>query len=210
VLIVSGGHTELVLMKDHGKFKWLGGTRDDAAGECFDKSARILGLGYPGGPAVEAAASKIKNQRSKSKSLPDLPRPIINEGNFDFSFSGLKTAVANIAYSPVNCELESTVNQIAFALQESVTDVLVTKTLRAAKKHRVKSILLAGGVAANRRLREKLSLAIAQLSNGAMSFFVPPVSLCTDNAACIASAAYFNYYPLPWQKISPDPGLDIL
>lgn len=178
VLLVSGGHTELILMKDHGKFKLIGSTRDDAAGECFDKCARILNLGYPGGPAIEKTAKRGK--------IAPLPRPMINDKSFDFSFSGLKTAVL-IAHQ-----------QLAYELQEAVTDVLVSKTLKAAEKFKPKSILLCGGVAANKRLREKIPQAL-----------VPPINLCTDNAAYIASAAFFNYKPIPWKKINADPGLDI-
>ncbi len=188
VLLVSGGHSELILMKDHGDFEFLGGTRDDAAGECFDKCARVLNLGYPGGPAVEAAASKftINNLQFTIK----LPRPMINEKSFDFSFSGLKTAVLY--------RKNEDPNGMAFELQEAITDVLVKKTLLAAEKFKVKNILLAGGVAANKRLREKLPQAIC-----------PPINLCTDNAAYIASAAFFNYEPVSWKQIQADPGLDI-
>lgn len=182
VLIVSGGHTELVLMKGHGQFKLIGGTRDDAAGECFDKCARILNLGYPGGPAIEKAA--VKNNLYK------LPRPMINQKNYDFSFSGLKTAVMN--------SKEKNKNFLAYELQEAITDVLVKKTLRAAEEFQPKSILLCGGVAANKKLREKIPQAI-----------VPPINLCTDNAAYIASAAFFNFKPVAWQQISTAPGLDL-
>ncbi|MDO8515302.1 MAG: tRNA (adenosine(37)-N6)-threonylcarbamoyltransferase complex transferase subunit TsaD [bacterium] len=180
VLLVSGGHSELILMEGHGKFKYLGGTRDDAAGECFDKCARLLNLGYPGGVAIEKAA--IKNNLYK------LPRPMINDKSFDFSFSGLKTAVAN---SP-----KDNVNYLAYELQEAITDVLVIKTRRAAEKYQVKNILLAGGVAANKRLREKIPEAL-----------FPPFALCTDNAAYIASAAYFNQKVVPWEKVNADPSL---
>lgn len=186
VLIVSGGHTELVLMKGHGQFKLIGGTRDDAAGECFDKCARILNLGYPGGPAIEKAA--VKNNLCK------LPRPMINQKNYDFSFSGLKTAVMNLSRTQ---NLEP--SHLAFELQEAITDVLVKKTLKAAEEFKVKNILLAGGVAANKRLREKLPSALA-----------PDFKFCTDNAAYIASAAYFNFNPVSWEKISADSGLDLV
>lgn len=186
VLIVSGGHTELVLMKNHGKFQWLGGTRDDAAGECFDKSARILNLGYPGGPAIEKAASEGNVH---------LPRPMINEKNFDFSFSGLKTAVKNT---------QGGASEIAYELQQAVAEVLVTKTLRAAEKFGAKSILLAGGVAANKRLREKFMLDCRSFK-----VYIPPIKLCTDNAAYISSAAYFNNKPQGWKKVDVDPSLDI-
>lgn len=193
VLIVSGGHSELVLMKNHGEFQYLGGTRDDAAGECFDKCARLLGLGYPGGPAIEkaAVAGKVK-----------LPRPMINNDNLDFSFSGLKTALARRSLGEGGPAL-------AYELQEAVTDVLVAKTLKAAKDFKVGSILLAGGVAANKRLREKMSEAVEKL-DAKVDLFIPPFSLCTDNAACIASAAYFNNQPVTPTEVNagPDFGID--
>ncbi|MBI3559450.1 tRNA (adenosine(37)-N6)-threonylcarbamoyltransferase complex transferase subunit TsaD [Candidatus Gottesmanbacteria bacterium] len=194
VLLVSGGHTELILMKDHGKFKLLGSTRDDAAGECFDKGARILNLGYPGGPAIEAAASQLSTINYQLSTR--LPRPMINQKNYDFSFSGLKTALANqlTNYPP---------NFLAYELQEAITDVLVKKTLRAAEEFKVKNILLAGGVAANSRLREKF-----QIPNSKFQIFCPPINLCTDNAAYIASAAFFNFHPVPWQKIEANSCLD--
>jgi N6-L-threonylcarbamoyladenine synthase len=202
VLLVSGGHTELILMTGHGKFEYLGGTRDDAAGECFDKGARLLNLGYPGGPAISAAAdeSRIKNQESGIK----LPRPMIYDKGFDFSFSGLKTAVLNLTAnrSPLNA------SAVAYELQEAITDVLVAKTLRAAQNFKVKNILLAGGVVANKKLREKFQFQISNFKFQ-IKLCVPPPSLCTDNAAYIASAAFFNYHPVPWQKVDADPSLDI-
>jgi N6-L-threonylcarbamoyladenine synthase len=199
-LVVSGGHTDLVLMKDHGDITWIGGTRDDAAGECFDKSARLLGLGYPGGPAISAAAAKYQILNTKYKI--HLPRPIMDEDNFDFSFSGLKTAVLR-EVSKVS-DVSKVSNAIAYELQEAITDVLVTKTIKAAEKFHVQSILLAGGVSANSRLREKF-----QILNTKYQIHVPPVKLCTDNAAFIASAAFFNYHPIPWQNIKVNPGLKI-
>lgn len=196
-LIVSGGHTELVLMKNHGKFKWIAGTRDDAAGECFDKCARLLGLGYPGGPEIEKAAQKAKQSTIK------LPRPMINENNFDFSFSGLKTAVL------YRLKKEKPINHSwAAEIQEAITDILVEKTLRAAKKFKVKSILIGGGVAANQRLRKKFQSSILDLGPS-IKLFIPDKKLCTDNAAVIASAAFFNYQPVPWSKIKPNPSLEI-
>jgi len=190
-LVVSGGHTELVLLKDHGKITYLGGTRDDAAGECFDKTARILGLGYPGGPAIAAMAAKF--QIPNSKFQIKLPRPMLNQDNFDFSFSGLKTAVlrATKANKPY----------LAWEIQEAITDVLVAKTLKASKKYQAKSILVGGGVAANSRLREKFAKSA--------NVFIPDPKLCTDNGAVIATAAYFNKKFTPWQKIKPNPGLEI-
>lgn len=191
-LVVSGGHTDLVLMKDHGKLKWLGGTRDDAAGECFDKTARLLGLGYPGGPAIEKTAQKGNPQAF------DLPRPMIKQKNFDFSFAGLKTAVLRVTKEQ---KTKIKKEDLAASIQQAIIDVLVEKTVRAAEKYKVKSVLLAGGVAANRRLREKMKLEI--------NLFVPPPKLCTDNATYVASCAYFNYQPISWQKIKADPGLSI-
>ncbi|MBI5465051.1 tRNA (adenosine(37)-N6)-threonylcarbamoyltransferase complex transferase subunit TsaD [Candidatus Gottesmanbacteria bacterium] len=221
-LIASGGHTELVLMKSHGKYICLGGTRDDAAGECFDKCARLLGLGYPGGPAIAAAAAKYQVLSIKYKVI--LPRPMINSDDFDFSFSGLKTAVIrelhklrdlyynNIYYhSEPRCFLLPTELKSLFAdeIQEAITDVLVEKIIRAAEKYRVKSILLAGGVAANQRLRQKFQAAMEQWNNKTMKLFIPPPSLCTDNAAIIASYAYFNFKTASYQKIQALPSLGL-
>jgi len=205
-LVVSGGHTDLVLMKKHGQIHWLGGTRDDAAGECFDKCARILGLDYPGGPAIAAEAAKLKAKNEKLKIK--LPRPMIEEKNFDFSFSGLKTAVLReVERLKNNQQYDNlTIQQLSFEIQEAITDVLVEKTAQAAKKYKVKSILLGGGVAANSRLREKFHLA---LSSSSFSLYLPSPSLCTDNAAYVSSFAYFNYKPLPWERISTQPGLSI-
>lgn len=195
-LVVSGGHTDLVLMKGHGKIEWLGGTRDDAAGECFDKTARVLGLSYPGGPEIAKLAEKGNAQAY------DLPRPMLNRQNFDFSFSGLKTAVINL----VRQEKKINKADLAASTQEAITDCLVEKTLNAAEKYKVKSILLAGGVAANKRLREKMK---KETTGKKYSLFVPLPALCTDNAAYVASHAFFNFEPISWQKIKTDPGLPI-
>ncbi|MCJ7792677.1 MAG: tRNA (adenosine(37)-N6)-threonylcarbamoyltransferase complex transferase subunit TsaD [Candidatus Marinimicrobia bacterium] len=194
-LVISGGHTDLVLLKDHGKIKWLGGTRDDAAGECFDKTARVLGLPYPGGPAIAKLAIKGNPQTY------DLPRPMINQENLDFSFSGLKTAVINLIKKKKRIEKAD----MAAGIQLAIATVVAEKTLRAAEKHRVKSILLAGGVAANQVLRQQMENKISKKFN----LFVPSPQLCTDNAAYVASGAYFNYQPVSWQKIAADPGLSI-
>lgn len=191
-LVVSGGHTDLVLMRDHGKIRWLGGTRDDAAGETLDKVGRVLGLPYPGGPAIEMAA---KNGNPKAFRFP---RPMIDSDDFDFSFSGLKTAVLREikALQPLN---HAAICNLAASVQQAVIDILITKTIKAAQKFNVRSILLSGGVAANQKLREEFELDAA--------IFVPQKSLCTDNAAMIASAAFFNYRPIPWQKITANPEL---
>ena len=205
VLIASGGHTELVLMKNHGDFTWLGGTRDDAAGEAFDKIARLLGLGYPGGPAIEACAAKLRNCEIK------FPRPMINEDSLDFSFSGLKTAVLRkVKEYETTKKLNSQITkQLAFETQEAITDVLVAKTIKAAKQYKVKSILISGGVAANERLREKFKSEIRKLRNYKIEFHAPLPNLSTDNAAAITSCAFFNFQPIPWQKITAQSSLGI-
>ena len=207
-LVVSGGHTDLVLMKGHGNLKWIGGTRDDAAGEAFDKTARLLGLGYPGGPAISLAAEKYFGQSStiKHKPLKMFPRPMISENNFDWSFSGLKTAVAR---ELTNKKIDkSSAPRLAAEIQEAITDVLVEKTLNAAKLYKPKSLLIAGGVAANIRLREKFEHEIRKRKMK-MLFHVPPVALCTDNASYIASCAFFNFSPVSWKTISANPQLTI-
>ena len=179
-LIVSGGHTDLVLVRGHRDYTLLGQTRDDAAGEAFDKASRLLGLGYPGGPAIERAA------RSGTASIP-LPRAWL-KGTNDFSFSGVKTALLRLVE---NGSISSPANATALAaaaasFQEAVVDVLVTKTVAAAREHRVRQVLLAGGVAANKHLRQALIAA------SPLPVIVPEPILCTDNAAMIAACGYFQ------------------
>ncbi len=174
-LIVSGGHTDLVLMKDHGSYVMLGHTRDDAAGEAFDKAARILRLGYPGGPAIDMAA------REGAPTLK-LPRAWL-KGTNDFSFSGLKTALLRLAESAKI----SSVADAAASFQDAVVEVLVKKTAAAARAYGVRQLLLAGGVAANSLLRQRLRDA------SPVPLSVPPLSLCTDNAAMIAACGYFRF-----------------
>lgn len=199
-LVVSGGHTDLVLMKDHGNLKWLGGTRDDAAGECFDKTARVLGLPYPGGPEIAKLAEK-GNPR-----VFDLPRPMIGQKNFDFSFAGLKTAVLNTTKKLKNRETKKQKANLAAGIQQAIVDVLVEKTIRAAKQYKVKSVLLAGGVAANKVLREQMRIKLSIVN---CQLYIPPPAFCTDNATYIASCAFFNFKPVPWQKIEANPSLSI-
>ena len=198
-LVVSGGHTDLLLMKGHGNIKWLGGTRDDAAGEAFDKIGRLLDLPYPGGPTIEKRAD------GGNPKVFSLPRPMIDSSDFDFSFSGLKTAVLREIQTMEQLNNEA-VSDICASVQEAIIDVLVAKTLKAAKKYKVKSILLGGGVAANQKLRDELNSALITHNLG-LKLFVPEKFLCTDNAAMIASAAYFNPDPLPWQKVEAQPEL---
>jgi len=173
-LIVSGGHSDLILMKGHGQFEKVGRTRDDAAGEAFDKAARILGLGYPGGPAIEQAA------RSGSPCL-SLPRAWLKD-SYDFSFSGLKTALWHLVHKG-----GISVADAAASFQLAVVDVLVTKTIEAAKELKVKQILLSGGVAANKTLTQHF------LDHSPVPVLIPPPHLCTDNAAMVAACGYYHF-----------------
>ena len=209
-LVVSGGHTDLVLMKSHGNLEWIGGTRDDAAGECFDKTARLLGLEYPGGPSIAREAEKyfkgaVLSLRDKSARLELFPRPMIGDNGFDWSFSGLKTAVLRATQKQKSLD----VPLLSAEIQEAIVDVLVEKTLRAVKKFRPRSLLLAGGVAANQRLREKFESEIKSRKLKT-DFFVPLPKLCTDNAAYIASYAYFVNSPTGWQRLEANPELTIV
>lgn len=174
-LIVSGGHSDLVLMRDHGDYAVLGRTRDDAAGEAFDKAARILELGYPGGPAIQEAA------KNGTVSL-QLPRAWL-KGTNDFSFSGIKTALLRLVETG---EISSQADAAA-SFQEAAVDVLATKTVAVARKHRVKQILLAGGVASNEMLRTRL------IENSPIPVMIPEPVLCTDNAAMIAACGYYRF-----------------
>ncbi|MEK7182707.1 MAG: tRNA (adenosine(37)-N6)-threonylcarbamoyltransferase complex transferase subunit TsaD [Patescibacteria group bacterium] len=212
-LVVSGGHTDLVLMTAHGKMKWIGGTRDDAAGEAFDKTARLLGLPYPGGPAIAAEAAKFEARNSKHEKLHMFPRPMMDEKNFDWSFSGLKTAVLRETEKLKNKKTKKLsgeeISCLAAEIQEAIVDVLVTKTIRAVKKFKPQSLLLGGGVAANQRLCEEFKLKIENLKLK-INLHVPPPLLCTDNASYIAAAAYYNYKPVDWRKITVKPELTIM
>jgi N6-L-threonylcarbamoyladenine synthase len=174
-LIVSGGHSDLVLMRGHGDYVVIGRTRDDAAGEAFDKAARIIGLGYPGGPAIEKAA------RGGSDTL-GLPRAWL-AGTYDFSFSGVKTALLR----RVEAGAVSSPADAAASFQAAVVEVLVTKTVMVAKEYRAKHVLLAGGVAANGLLRQRLAL------DSPVPVLVPEPVLCTDNAAMIAACGYYRF-----------------
>jgi len=176
-LVVSGGHTQLVLIKDHGKYQTLGHTRDDAAGEAFDKVARYLGIGYPGGPIIDKMAKKGDPEAI------DFPRAMM-EG-YDFSFSGLKTAVVN--YVKKN-GMPKNVADLVASFQQAAVDTLVEKTIRAAKDFKVKWIALAGGVSANSRLRENI---LKRANEEGLKVSIPPLHLCTDNAAMIGSAGYY-------------------
>ncbi len=208
-LVVSGGHTDLVYMESHGKIKYVGGTRDDAAGEAFDKTARLLGLSYPGGPNLSKEAEKFIS-KNKTLKLNLFPRPMVNENNFDWSFSGLKTAVAREIKDKKLTQKEK--EHISAEVQEAIVDSLVEKTIKAIEFYKPKSFLLAGGVAANSRLRERFLTRIPSGDSGKVPrtrLHVPEIKLCTDNAAYISAAAFYNNKPIPWQKINANPELII-
>lgn len=182
-LIVSGGHTYLIKVKDYVDFELVGRTRDDAAGEAFDKIARAMGIGYPGGPIIDKLASK-------GKDVLDFPRVMLEEGSYDFSFSGLKTAVINYLHNKEQKGEEVVKEDVAASFQKAVTDVLVEKAVRLAKKENMDKIVLAGGVAANEGLRFELE---NRGSKENIKIYYPEKILCTDNAAMIASAGYYLY-----------------
>ena len=185
-LVASGGHTDLLLMEGHGKYKLVGRTRDDAAGEAFDKAARILGLGFPGGPEIQRVSEGAKGEE-------DLPRAWMR-GTLDFSFSGIKTALLHIAQdrglypSPKNgVDTERLIRELAAAFQESVVDVLSTKLVEMASKYKANGLVLGGGVTANARLRNEIT------TRSHLPVIIPPPILCTDNGAMIAACGYFQY-----------------
>lgn len=183
-LVVSGGHTDLVLIRKHNDFKLLGSTLDDAVGEAFDKVAKKLGLSYPGGPEVEKAASKFQISNDKLQSDVKFPKPMINSKDFNFSFSGIKTSVAT--YVDKNSSDKNIVAGVSYEFQKSVCDVLVSKTLRAAEKYDAKSIVVGGGVAANNFLHEQF------LKSSKVKVYFPNKKYSVDNGAMIASAAFFT------------------
>ena len=185
-LLVSGGHTELILMKGHGQYELIGMTRDDAAGEAFDKVAKLVGLPYPGGPEISRLA------KEGNASAIDFPRPMINTDDFDFSFSGLKTAVRQYVESCVSAGRSLPVADIATSFQQAVVDTLVTKTLRAVETYRPRSVILSGGVSANRLLRDTLKIKLEQTFSD-VTFHAPDLSLTGDNAMMIAIAGAYRF-----------------
>ena len=208
-LIVSGGHTQLILMQDVGKYKILGETRDDAAGECFDKTARMLGLDYPGGPAIAEQARQRKLQITSTKSQIStkfkitnskqiqnhkfqikLPRPMIYQKNYDFSFSGLKTAVLYEVRKKKR-KSKKFVQLMALEIQQAIIDILIYKTLKAIKDYQIKTIILGGGVIANKELQKQFKLKIKKEVPNA-ELYIPKPNMCTDNAVMIGIVAYFN------------------
>ena len=220
ILTVSGGHTLLALMNGHGDIKTIGQTRDDAAGEAFDKGAKMLGLSYPGGPAIAAEAAKIlnpKHQITNKSQAPNyndqnriiLPRPMLNSKNFDFSFSGLKTA---LLYSlKKDKDWKNKIPEYAREYQQAIIDVLIAKTIKAAKHHNVKTIMLAGGVSANNELRIQFDNKVKDKLPD-LRFTIPDLRYTTDNAAMMASAGYFKAKRkefTPWQDLRVDCNLEL-
>lgn len=182
-LVISGGHTELIVMQQDGHFEKIGETRDDAAGEAYDKVARVLSLPYPGGPHIDRLAEQ-------SDGAVEFPRVWLEEGSYDFSFSGLKSAVINYQHNLQQKGQEINPSHVAAGFQQSVVEVVVEKTRRAAEEYGVKQVIAAGGVAANRGLRTTLE---ATFEKQGIPFYVPSLPLCTDNAAMIAAAGYSKF-----------------
>ena len=181
-LVVSGGHTELVYMESEYSFKKLGGTLDDAVGECYDKVARVIGVGYPGGPVIDKMAQIGKHTYN-------LPMPL-DDNSYNFSFSGLKSAVINLVHNEEQRGNVIDKEDLATSFQDVVVEIISKKTIKALKDYNVKNLILAGGVAANNGLRNKLSTLCVE--NDIRCSF-PPIKYCTDNAAMIATAGYFLY-----------------
>ncbi len=201
-LVVSGGHTELIYMEKDGAFHVIGETLDDAAGEAYDKVARTLNLPYPGGPHIDKLA-QVGTPNIQ------LPRAWLEEGSYDFSFSGLKSAVINTLHNAEQRGEKISPEDLAASFQASVIEVLTAKTVRAAKEYSVKQVLLAGGVAANKGLRASLEKAFSELDE--VELIIPPLYLCTDNAAMIAAAGSMLYEAGKRGKLdmNANPGLDI-
>ena len=182
-LVVSGGHTEIVLMKDHLEFEILGETLDDAVGEAYDKIARVVNVGYPGGPIIDKMASM-------GKPTYQLPHVKLGKDSYDFSFSGLKSAVINLHNKALQKGEELNAYDLAASFQDAAVDVLVSKTKRAILEYNCKQVIVAGGVAANKGLRSEMQKMVESLDDVTLTF--PPFEYCTDNAAMIGVAAYFQ------------------
>ncbi len=212
IMTVSGGHTNLVVMTEDKKIKIVGETLDDAAGEAYDKGAKMMNLGYPGGPIISKMAEEFKKSFASAepiKSAIILPRPMINSKNLDFSFSGLKTAL--LYQLQKDKSWKNRVTEYCFVYQQAIIDILVAKTIKAAKKYKAKSVLLSGGVSANRELRENMEKAVKEQLTG-VNFLVPEMIYTTDNATMVATAAAFkikNKKITPFNKLRVDPSLQL-
>jgi len=217
IMTVSGGHNMLILMRDHLDFEVIGDTLDDAAGEAFDKAAKMLGLGYPGGPAIAHNAQLITHNVNKEELQVtsyelrkiQLPRPMINSTNLNFSFSGLKTALLYTLKK--DADWQNRIPEYAQEFQQAVVDTLIFKTIQAAKHFNAKTVLLAGGVSANLELRKQLEKAVAKQLPQAR-FGLPDLKYTTDNAAMIASAGYFMAQAgrfTVWHDLKVDPNLNL-
>ncbi len=214
-LVVSGGHTQLVLMKKHLDYEIIGETLDDAAGEAFDKVARILGRDYPGGPIISRMAENFK--RSKKETTLVLPRPMIKSKDFNFSFSGLKTAVLYLVKNnPDKARKENFSEEVAYEFQQATIDVLIDKTLKAVRKHSPQTVMLAGGVSVNEELRTQMEKAVAE-NFPEVGFRLPEIKFAMDNAAMIASAGAFRWknsqgkkeFSSGWKNLEADANLKI-
>jgi len=225
-LIVSGGHTELVLMKGYGKYELIGETLDDAAGEAFDKVARLLGLGYPGGPAVAARAAKLKVKNARPRQAEGeageklkikFPRPMEKSGDLNFSYSGLKTAVLYKIRDLKNSGIKingNVISEICYEFQQAAVDVLIKKTEKAVKEYKVDSIMLSGGVSANTLLRNEFK-KLAE--NNGLHYSRPALEYTGDNAAMIAVAGYYNKLKIKnkkskisWDSVEMDANLSLV
>ncbi len=218
-LVVSGGHTDLILLETLSNWRWIGGTRDDAVGEAFDKAARLLGLPYPGGPEMDKAANNVSEEEwLKNKDIFKLPRPLIHDPRLDMSFSGIKAAIARVVESKkykgwIPDQAQNDINGddlkkciLAREFSESVTEVLVKKTMIAQEQYHPKSVVLAGGVAANKKLREALRV---EVESAGVQFFVPELKYCGDNAAMVGAAAILRPEDSKLD-LKPDPSLGVV
>jgi len=204
-LIVSGGHTDLLYFKSHNDFKWLGGTRDDAAGEALDKIGRMLDLPYPAGPEMEQRANKFQNLQAKNSKLQaKFASPMINSPDFDFSFSGLKAEVMRFVKDKKLNDKE--INEVCYAVQTAVFDVLIKKTLNAAEKYNCSTILIGGGVSANQTLVEKMNHE-SGIMNQEVNIFSPEKEYATDNAAMIGAYALLAGKIEDWKNVKSNPEL---
>jgi N6-L-threonylcarbamoyladenine synthase len=204
-LVVSGGHTDIVLMKSIKDWQWIGGTRDDAVGEAFDKTARLLGLPYPGGPEIQKAVDRVTQEiKDKYHTVLKLPRPMLNDEGLEMSFSGLKAAVAKKVEENKNMEDEKR-DCLAWEFSEAVVEILIKKTLKAVEVYRPKSVLMAGGVAANKQLREGLRQAVESVAG--VKFFCPELRFCSDNAVMVGAAGVLAPHEVKVTELKPNPSL---